>query len=1419
MKYAYRIVAYIMSGILILCAPNFAVFAKHVNHESNDLNKDIFTEKSHEDSISDNIVSLVNMSFDVSMQTSEPDTNEQNKVSDMSELIRTETTTDSDTTKAITVSDSDILTAANQTQDVLIYTLNDNQVTIVDCQKSATTSQVEEAINALLQKGFTIVSIGESAFQNCTLLTTFPFPEGLRSIGKMAFWNTSLQKITIPATLEYCDRIGKSGYGTAQPTGPFGNTPSLSEVEFASDTTDIAAGVLCGVDSVKILKIPEGVVNIGHNAFRNMGSITVTLPNTLQSIGSEAFWETKISSITLPASLSYCDTFYIQGYAGDQAGPFGTIDHVRFEDGITKVPDNIFLRNNVTSVELPESVTSIGDYSFFGTDLHSIILPDQVETIGKSAFEDSDQLTDITLSDSLTSIGEKAFWGTSLINVLLPASLTSCERATVLTPVVIPNGGLGPFANIDTLSQVTFAEGTEIVTNYVLYGASHLQYDSWPIPPIEVILPDSVIEIGTGAFANIRSLTIELPNQLEIIGTIAFSNTGLQNITLPDSLKIISNYAFSDTFLTVIELPPSLEIIDNFAFEGTDLSRIDLPNSLVKLGSGAFSKTNISTVTLPVSLSNASWEISPFNGMSYLKEVTFADGTTTIPSGILRNCESVNTVIIPDSVTTIGSYAFYYTGITSVTLPDHLETIEERAFCGSKLTGIDFPDTLKSIGINAFYNTSIRSIKLPASLTSYGSIYVEKYGYGGPFQRILTLTEVEFAEGTTIIPEYALAGVENVTQIILPSTVKEIQDSAFRNMKSLEGIYIPTGVTYIGEEAFAESNRFLTFAGEFESYAEQYAIDHGILFQSIYDIFITLQTNETTNTREIYVYGDAPYGEDVLIYDGDTLIGTIETKPNRKYSGIVRLVEGYGIHNLQAVSIDRAGEVISTGYSVAYDAALPQLLEFDLYHNGQAVDMTTQGGIREVLYFNQDKEFSFRIKTSNPNQIKRLLVCDEKDGMIKSLIAEYNAENDIFIAAGSFYDGASDEMYAPSEFFLLYLPDSVSVPEDELDDLQYYKFLGHSTISYLSTVSQTGMVYELFPDQPIEDVKLTVYYQDAKTGKAVIWNGAVYDQMNPQYSDEKGRFYWKLKEGIWQVEAQKEGYETLVSDWQTIPPKLNEISLVMRSIANPRMQVAHIYSSRIHIEFDHYVQINTVAPGSVIISSEGKEVEISSIRPLQQREYQDIPIAKEFDIYLKETIRKGVNYTISVNGEITGYNDKPAMPDSITEQQRAYLTDITFSDRLIHRGGEYVLAVTLIPGTGVSDYELLVTSSQPEIVSIKSISEISESGKVSIVLQGNLVGTADITVGAKGTNIEKTFTVTVGGEEDEEDILLGDVNEDGEINIFDIIAIRNYIFGISDFDDYTFRCADTTGDGDINIFDIIAIRDHIFGVKMLSNSY
>ena len=205
------------------------------------------------------------------------------------------------------------------------------------------------------------------------------------------------------------------------------------------------------------------------------------------------------------------------------------------------------------------------------------------------------------------------------------------------------------------------------------------------------------------------------------------------------------------------------------------------------------------TVTGAITIDTISAIKTALLNKSYAKvnlDLSDTTGLTSIGDEAFYNCDSLTSVVIPDSVTDIGSSAFYScNSLTSVVIPDSVTYIYGGAFedCSS-LTSVTIPDSVTYIGSGAFYScSSLESVVIPDSVTK-----IYNYAFSG----CSSLESVVIPDSVTSIDQYAFNGCSSLTSVVIPDSVTKIYNYAFSGCSSLESVVIPDSVTSIDSHAF-----------------------------------------------------------------------------------------------------------------------------------------------------------------------------------------------------------------------------------------------------------------------------------------------------------------------------------------------------------------------------------------------------------------------------------------------------------------------------------------------------------------------------------------------------------------------------------------------------------------------------------------
>ncbi|MBR6670025.1 MAG: leucine-rich repeat protein [Ruminococcus sp.] len=531
--------------------------------------------------------------------------------------------------------------------------------------------------------------------QYCGTKTELDIPEtidekNVTSLGKKAFSdNKSVNVVRLGAGISEINEMA------------FLNSVALKEIKVSDDNKsfDDVDGVLYSEGVKQLLVYPQG---------RQEPSFVI--PDTVETIGISAIYDTLLEEITFPSSLSAIERH-------------GVSYNTRLKE--------VDILNT--------SVDELGDFAFaYCTSLETLVLPDELLYIGSGSFAGCGRLTEVDIPYNVLTIGQNAFAATGMKSVVIPSS-------------------------VEEIGYCAFGydENLEVISDFKIYGVSgsmaqlyatdkDADYEYYNNFDFEAI---KEIEGVTGKLRAKKEGSIEYVtenNEAYIVGYDALE----VNPVIPSEIEgfpVTRIYmgAFFTSTAEKIELPNTVKTIDRMAFTDCSyLKEIVIPESVEEIGDEAFAGcSKLETITLPVSLKTIGKNL--FDSCTSLKEIKVAEGNTAFASenGILFDAAKEVLIRypyaliekeykIPDGVKKIGEYAFLdVKSLTSVELNEVTE-ISMLAFCGcSNLKEINITKEITTIGEYAFYDcNSLKSVRLHDTLTSIGKDafgYTEKSDHSG----------------------------------------------------------------------------------------------------------------------------------------------------------------------------------------------------------------------------------------------------------------------------------------------------------------------------------------------------------------------------------------------------------------------------------------------------------------------------------------------------------------------------------------------------------------------------------------------------------------------------------------------------------------------------------------------------------------
>ena len=527
-------------------------------------------------------------------------------------------------------------------------------------------------------------------------------------------------------------------------------------------------------------------------------------------------------------------------------------------DGVTSIGDYAFYTIEVTSVTIGSGVKTIGTSAFQSTDLTSVSIPDSVTTIDMNAFYECDQLRSVSMGKGVISIGYQAFAGcTNLIDVMMSDSVTSLGgyafyNCTGLTEITIPESvtsiGMQAFSGCSRLTSITIPENVISIGRSAFGWTGLAEINYYAASLADLGEDDNIFTAagtsGSGISVNFGETVQRIPAYLFAVLSNASNRPNITSVTLSSSVASIGDYAFY-----------GLSGLTDVYFYGTEAewNAISIGNGNTSL-TGAnihFSSSSIvASGTCGINGDNLTWTLDEDGVLTISGEGEMADYTASVNTPWYSYRSSINNISIESGITSIGSCSFAGTNntITSLTIPDTVTSIASSAFENTRFYNLSTGDGVKTIGTRAFYNSEIRELTIGINVESIasnaftGGYYGLKLNYNARNLTEYVYDSFIFTKGITVyigenVATFPACFMGYVSSLVLdpnnsdlalddavlysnthkkvyiclssfegvlelPDTVKSIGRAAFYNCTGLTDINIPEGVTEIGDYTF-----------------------------------------------------------------------------------------------------------------------------------------------------------------------------------------------------------------------------------------------------------------------------------------------------------------------------------------------------------------------------------------------------------------------------------------------------------------------------------------------------------------------------------------------------------------------------------------------------------------------------------------
>lgn len=1009
--------------------------------------------------------------------------------------------------------------------------------------------------------------IGTEAFRNCTSLITAELPDGVITIGNYAFRGcTALEYFKYPLKLESANGILQA-------------CPNITGVEVPEGVKTLPNGIFQAMADLESVSLPSTLKTIDSYAFKDCTALTgIDLPDGLETVGGEAFYGcTGLTELVLPDSVTSI------GYRAFM--DCKNLLYINYPQNLEDGNSNIFTGcEKLTSITVPEGVTKVPDFMFYGAPFKTIYLPSTITEVGRQAFEFCSNLKFINLPVTVTKIGKEAFYGCANLDyVTIPAmkcsiaydAFSNCKAVIRCKEnsdamlyafqygmdfelIAFDEGDLERLA-LDMDNSALYATGdTAIVTDYVPMTLKYKLNDD--VSPTDMTL---TVSFTANTYLNERGGAVTLDGRTVENYTYAKTSSGdtltvpvteregvLRFSVMPYETGTIAAYG---SFICKLNGTDSQDVI-GLVYLTVPVLTLDLPqftsektftaNGMTAGGAQLVFKVGDTEVGSAAAKKDGTYSArltlpgTPEDGKTYTVTASLKDDETVTTSAVITYNEAA-----PRAT----RFDMYYLSTPSKYVD--LLAVDGSRYTFSFAPGSPFKFVIQFENYDKLGDvivTSTRSgvtSKIKAEPTETPGEYIAEGYFTSPGELYLPGT-IELKYTTVVELEDVKTNLtrDDLNDYWKNSTFAEESDEEGNLSGKIvfeDGDFLEISVKdYTAEELYAEY--FGTSSPQFQrridngSVASVNGVGADIFSEILSDFVQEYGSSVITNGVDVAVLHNEQNRSFDYIYI-DPIADTIG-KTCVKYGSAAGIVKGVG--------------------------AAPKYLSDAATGTGVIL-----GEIEAGIHCGQNIVNIHKARDSINNSNMSAAQKEQYHQRVTELAWGYTALNTIRFAAPVAGAAIGAAVGGPLGMIVGLLFGAIvgiatEFIEAGLDDCLEYYSSGRG-VSMRPIIDPSGIVYDARSETPLEGVTVTAYWIEYDEENAdfwtsvpdaaeygTVWDAVEYSQINPIVTDETGIYAWEVPEGWWRVKYEKDGYETVWSDWMSVPPERKDVNVALVSLSS-----------------------------------------------------------------------------------------------------------------------------------------------------------------------------------------------------------------------------------------------------------------------------